>query len=189
MFAVDGAVLAYMIAAGTERYLTLGQAFVGVGWTAGFIGLLGFYPTLAHRRRWVSKAGAIAAGIGAVTMAGMAVAALAYYTGLLAGTLEDVAMYFLPGVFIGIIIGFGVFGVASLATTVYARSIGLLFLLLPVTFLFNLGTGIAGFNPLPKILGVVIVLTLTMLAIGYLLRTGDAMADHPSSETPRDAVV
>lgn len=63
---------------------------------------------------------------------------------------------------------------------------GLLFLLLPVTFLFNLGTGISGFNPLTKVLGVVAVLALTMLAAGYSVRTGSALAGHEEVETSSD---
>ncbi|MEF8863945.1 MAG: hypothetical protein V5A40_19680 [Haloarculaceae archaeon] len=107
---------------------------------------------------------------------------LGFYPGL-----SDVAGLFVLGVFPGIVLGFGSFGVASLRTDVYARPVGLLFLVLVLTFLFNLGTGIAGFNPLGKVLGVVCVLALTMLAIGYLLRTGSALADREGVEASSEA--
>lgn len=176
IFVADAALLASNVAAGTERFMTLGQAFVGAGWTAAFLGLLGLYPDLADRSRWPARIGAAFAVVGAVTMAAMAVTSLGYFTGVLGGALDDVVMYFLPGVFAGIVLGFGSFGVASLRTDVYSRSVGLLFLVLVLTFLFNLGSGIAGFGTLTTVLGVVCVLALSMLAIGYLFRTGGALA-------------
>lgn len=185
IFLVDTAVVAARLVQGTDPQ-ALGQAFVGAAWTAAFIGLLGMYPSLADRSRWLTRIGAVFSVIGAVVMAAMAVTSFAYFAGVLGGALGDVVMYFLPGVFLGIVLGFGSFGVATLRTDVYPRSVGVLFLLLPLTFLFNLGTGISGYNPTAKVLGVVVVLTLTMLAIGYLLRTGGAVADRedvePSSE-------
>ena len=182
IFVADAALVASNVAAGTERFMTLGQAFVGAGWTAAFVGLLGLYPDLAERSRWPARIGAVFAVVGAVTMAAMAATSLGYFAGALGGELGDVVAYFLPGVFVGIVLGFGSFGVAVLRTDVYARNVGLLFLLLPVTFLFNLGTGMAGFNPLTKVLGVVCVLALAMLAIGYLFRTGGAMARAGEAE-------
>lgn len=185
IFVLDAALLAVHMSMGTEP-AALGQAFVGASWTAAFIGLLGFYPSLADRSRWLARAGSVFAVIGAITMAAMAVTSLGYFTGVLSGELEAVAMFFLPPVFLGIVLGFGLFGVASLRTDVYSWRVGALFLLLPMTFLFNVGTGIADFNPLAKILGVVCVLALTMLAIGYLVRTGSALADREEMEASSD---
>lgn len=176
IFVVDAALLAVDIASGTEPG-AFGQALVGAGWTAAFLGLLGFYPSLAEGSRRLVRAGAVFAVVGGVTMAAMAAAMLGYATGVLGGEPSGV-IYFLPGVFLGIVLGFGSVAVASLQTRVYSRRVGLLFLLLPVTFLFNIGTGMAGFNPLPKVLGVVCVLALTMLSVGHLLRTGKALADR-----------
>lgn len=181
VFLVDTAVVAARLVQGTDPQ-ALGQAFVGAAWTAAFIGLLGMYPSLSDRSRWLTRIGAVFSVIGAITMAAMAVTSLGYVAGIPSGELRDVVMFFLPGVFLGIVLGFGSFGVASLRTDVYSRSVGLLFLLLPLTFLFNLGTGISGYNPTVKILGVVVVLTLTMLANGYLLRAGGAVADREEVE-------
>lgn len=178
IFVADAVLVASNVAAGTERFMTLGQAFIGAGWTAAFLGLLGLYPDLAGRSRWPARVGAVFAVVGAVTMAAMAATSLGYFTGALGGELSEVAVFFLPGVFAGIVLGFGSFGVASLRTDIYSRSVGLLFLVLVLTFLFNLGSGIAGFNPLTKVLGVVCVLALSTLAIGYLFRTGGALAQH-----------
>lgn len=188
IFLADAALLAANVVAGTERYImTLGQAFVGAGWTAAFIGLLGSYPSLADRSRWLARTGAVFAVIGGITMAVMSAASLGYFTGILSGEPSAVAMFFLPGVFVGIILGFGSLAAATLRTETYSRSLGLLFLVLPVTFLFNLGTGIAGFNPLTKVLGVVCVLALTMLAIGHLFRTGSAWAEREDVGASIDA--
>jgi len=189
IFVADAVLLAYMLSAGTEQFLELGQAFVGAGWTAAFIGLLGFYPNLADRSRWPARIGTLFAAIGAVVMAAMSVTSLSYFTGILSGSLGDVAMYFLPLVFVGIVFGFGAFGVASLTTDVYARSVGGLFLLLPLTFLFNLATGITGIVPEETVLGVVLVLALTNIAIGYLLRTGSARLDGQGAKAASETTV
>jgi hypothetical protein len=188
VFVADAALLAANMSAGTEP-VAFGQGLIGTAWTAAFLGLLGFYPELSDRSRWPSRIGAVFAAVGAVTMAAMAVTSFGYATGVLGGALSDVVGLFLLGVFPGIVFGFGSFGVASLRTDVYARPIGLLFLLLVLTFLFNLGTGIAGFNPLVKVLGVVCVLALTMLAIGYLLRTGGALTDREGADASSEASV
>ncbi|MDG5775255.1 hypothetical protein VB773_20220 [Haloarculaceae archaeon H-GB2-1] len=177
IFAADATILLLNIVAGTQgQYMTLGQAFIGTAWTAGFIGLLGFYPDLAARNRWLARAGGLFVVIGLFTNLIMAAVSLGLFAGVLSGTLGDYTPYFLPGMFPGIVLGCGLYGIATLRTPTYTRSVGLLFLLLVLTFLFNLGTGIAGFNPVSKILGVVAVLTLTNLVLGYKLRTGSALS-------------
>ena len=183
IFVANTALVAYNVVVGAEGPLILGQAFVGAGWTAAFIGLLGVYPSLAARSRWPARVGAVFAVIGAITMAAMSVTSLGYVAGVLRGEFSQVVGVFLPGVFLGIILGFGTFGLTSLRSDVVTRNLGLLFLVLPLTFLFNLGTGIAGFNPLSKVLVVVGVLALTMLAIGYLFRTGGALENRQEMET------
>lgn len=187
LFVTDAALVASNVAAGTERFMTLGQAFVGAGWTCAFVGLLGVYLGLADRSHWLPRVGAVFAVIGVITMAAMAGTSLGYFTGVLSGELSEVVMYFLPGVFAGIVLGFGSFGVASLRTDVYSRSVGLLFLVLVLTFLFNLGSGIAGFGTLTTVLGVVCVLALTMLALGYLFRTGRALSEREGVGVSSDA--
>lgn len=185
IFVINAAIVVVRMSEGTEP-AAFAQAFVGAGWTAAFIGLIGFFPSLADRSRWLVRIGAVFSVIGAITMAAMAAASLGYSTGVLGGELGDVIMFFLPGVFLGIVLGFGSFALASLRTPIYSRRVGLLFLLLPMTFLFNLGTGIAGIGGQSKILGVVTVLALAMLAIGYLLRTGNARADSTGVEVSSD---
>jgi hypothetical protein len=177
LFAGDLLVLLLNLAAGTEgQYMTLGQGLIGAGWTAGFVGLLGFYPSLSERGRWLPRIGSVFAVVGLVTMAVMAVVSFGLVGGVVGGELADYTPYFLPGVFLGTVFGFGLYGFATLRTGVYRTSVGALLLLLVFTFLFNLGTGIAGFNPLSKVTGVVFVLTAANLALGQLLRTRSAEA-------------
>lgn len=96
-FVVDTALVAGHMASGTEP-AAFSQALVGASWTAAFIGLLGFYPSLNDRGGWLPRVGAVFAVVGAVTMAAMATAMLGHATGVLSGDPGDVAMCFLPGV-------------------------------------------------------------------------------------------
>lgn len=110
-----------------------------------------------------------------VVMAVMAVISFSAFAGLLGGGYESYVPLFLPGIVIGIVIGFGSMGIATLRSRTYTPSVGLLFLVLVCTFIFNVGTGVADVLPyLGKVIGVVTVLTVTNLGLGYLLRTGRA---------------
>jgi hypothetical protein len=184
---VDAALLAVSIHTTTEFPQELGQALVGAGWTAAAVGLLGLYPDLIGRSRRLVQAGTVFAVIGAITYAAMGVTSFGYFAGLLSGELSAVVMFFLPGVFLGTVFGFGAFGIASLRAAGSSRRVGLLLLVLPVTFLFNIGTGIAGFDSLTKVLVVVCVLFLAMLTIGYLLRTGGVSVEHEQIEATSDS--
>lgn len=187
IFVADVTLVASHVASGTEPG-AFGQALVGAAWTASFVGLLGMYPSLADRSRWLARIGAVCAAIGGITMAVMALASLGYFTGILSGELSEVAMFFLPGVFIGIVLGFGSFSVASLRTDIYSRSVGLLFLLLVLTFLFNIGSSIAGIASMTTVLGVVVVLAASKLVLGYLFRTEGALADREGVEASSDSI-
>lgn len=187
IFVGDVALVASHVTSGTEP-AAFGQALVGAAWTASFIGLLGMYPSLVAWNRWVVRIGVVCAAIGGITMAVMSLTSLGYATGTLGGNLSNVVMFFLPGVFIGIVLGFGSLGIACLRTDMYAPSVGLLFLVLVVTFLFNLGSSIAGFGTLMTVLGVVTVLALTKLTLGYLFRTEGALADREPMEQSSDSI-
>lgn len=175
IFAGDLTILLYNLAVGTEsQYLTVGQGLIGTAWVCSFLALLGFYPKLSERSKWFVRIGGVFAGIGLLTNAVMAVASFGLAAGVVSGALEEYTPFFLPGVFLGIVFGFGLYGVATLRTAVYSQRIGALFLVLVATFLTNLGTGIAGYNPLVKIIGVVTILVVANLALGYFIRTESA---------------
>lgn len=186
IFVADTALVAMHLFAGTEPG-PLGQGFVGAAWTASFVGLLGLYPRLVERTRRLAQAAAVFAVIGGIVMAAMGVSSFAYALGIPGGELGDVVVYFLPGVFLGIVFGFGLFAVACLRTGAYSTRVAGLLLVLPLTFLFNIGTGIAGFNPLEKVLAVVAVLAVTKLAIGFLLHDEARMTDTEVPETAGDS--
>lgn len=172
-------IAASQIFVGPDFYVALERVFLSIGWTAAFIGLIGFYPSLEDKSRWLVRIGALFALIGGITFTVMAVVSFGYFTNLINGEVSEVLIYFIPGVFGGIVLGFGSFGIASLKTNIYSRGIGLLFLLLPLTFLFNLFFSLfsefrsfTGIDPDIRSLGVISILMLTMLAIGYFVRTG-----------------
>lgn len=178
LMAVDAVVVAAMIVTGVERLLLVGQTFVGVAWTAALLGLLGLYPALADRSRWLSRVGALFAAIGVVVFAVMAVTVAAYLAGIPAGEYGDVGMYFIPGVLVGSVLGFVTFSVASLRTGVHSRTLGLLLLVPAILVLANILRFVAGFESTTITLAIVVGDSLTMLAIGQVLRTGIADPDR-----------
>ncbi len=187
--AANLAILLFNFSAGTEdQFMDLGQALIGGSWAVGFLGLLGFYPSLSERSRWLTRIGGIASIVGFVAMVAMAIISFSLFTDLLGGGLDSYVPLFLPGIFIGIVFGFGSFGIVTLRFGTYATTIGALFLLLVCTFLFNVGTGIADVLPyLTKVIGVVTVLTVTNLALGHLLRTGRAEPSATDASVPDSA--
>jgi protein-S-isoprenylcysteine O-methyltransferase Ste14 len=69
LFLIAGGVLiVYAALTGLEAFLdiTVEQKGLEVGHVIGFLGLLGLYPTLADRRPWLARAGAVAAILGVV---------------------------------------------------------------------------------------------------------------------------
>lgn len=171
ILAIDAGIVAAEIAVGVDGWMTLGQVFVGAGWTAAFLGLLGLYPELADRSRWLARAGAVFAVIGAIVFAVMGVASLAYYAGIPDGEIEALVPLFLLGVILGSILGFVSMGVATLRTDVYSRTLGILLFIPPALVFTNLLTGIAGVDSAATTLAIVIGDALAMLAIGYVLRS------------------
>jgi len=181
---LDVAPVAANIVTGVDDWLILGQAFVGAGWTAALVGLLGLYPELSDGSRWLSRAGAVFAVVGVITFSVMAVASLLYYAGIPAGEYEAIGMLFLPGVLIGSVLGFLLFGVASLRTGVHSRAVGVLLFVPPLLVVTNVLRFIAGMKSATITLGIVIGDALAMLGIGYVLRT-ESVA-HEGAERPTD---
>jgi len=183
---LDVAPVAANIVTGVDDWLILGQAFVGAGWTAALVGLLGLYPELSDGSRWLSRAGAVFAVVGVITFSVMAVTSLLYYAGIPAGEYEAIGMLFLPGVLIGSVLGFLSFGVASLRTGVHSRTVSFLLFVPALLVVTNILRFIAGMESATITLGIVIGDALAMLAIGYILRA-ESVA-HESAERPTDTV-
>jgi len=184
IYAVFAVFVAYSLATGTTRssaVSSVGHVFVGAGWTSAFIGLLGFHSSLADESPGLARLGSVGAVVGAVTMAVMAVASVVYLSGTVSGHISDVLLYLLPGVFVGIVFGFGSYGMAILQTRAVKRSIGALFLVLPTTFLCNVSRSLAGVDALVITLVVVSILSLTMLAISHQIGAGAGVASRQHS--------
>ncbi|ADB60800.1 hypothetical protein Htur_1915 [Haloterrigena turkmenica DSM 5511] len=176
LMVVDAAIVATNIVTGEEGFLVLGQAFVGAAWTGALIGLLGLYPGLADRSRWLSRAGVVFAGIGVVTFAVMAVVSLVDYVGILAGEFDSIGVFFIPGVLVGSVLGFVAFGVASLWTDAYSRTLGVLLLVPAILVATNILRFVAGLEAATLTLAIVIGDALAMLAIGYVLRSSPQLS-------------
>ncbi len=179
-FVINAAIVATGIATNSERLIMLlGQAFVGAGWTAAFIGMLGLYPALADRSRWLVRVAAFLIVIGVVIFTVMAVASLLYYLGIPDGEITALLPVFLPGVILSSILGVGLFSVASLRTDVHSRTVGLLLLALPLIVVTNILRGVvAGIESPIATLVIVIALTLVNVAIGYRLRVEGLPTDR-----------
>ena len=163
--------------------MLLGQVFVAAGWTAGFVGLLGVFPGLVDRSRRLAQAGAVLVGIGLLVFISMGIASLAYFSDALSGDLSALVPILLPGVIIGSVLGFVTFGAATLRTDVHARSVGVLFVVLGLIPVVNIGSGIAGIQSMTATLAIVVALTLVTLSIGYLLRVEGPSAGRAAVES------
>jgi hypothetical protein len=162
--------LAANISIGAEDYLLTGQVFVGTGWAVALLGLLGLYPALSDRSRWLSLAGAICAVIGIVTFGVNAFVAFVDVSGLVAGLYEPIGAFFIPGVIIGTILGFVAFSMASFRTKVHSVAFGILLLVLAILEVVNILRIFGGYTSETVTLGFVIVTALSLLVIGYYLR-------------------
>lgn len=168
---VDSALVVGTIVTGNERLLFLGQGVVGVAWTAALLGLLGLYPSIANRRRWLSRVGAVFAIAGVVSFAVMALSVAFYATGIPSGEYDAISMLFIPGVLVGSVLGFVVFGAASLRSDGHPRELGVLLFVPALLVLGNILRFIAGNTSVTVTFAIVVGDALAMLALGYVLRT------------------
>lgn len=183
MFVADAAIVGYTMTTAGEALMLLGQAFIAAGWTAGFVGLLGVYPGLADRSRRLARVGLGCIALGIVVFVVMGIASVAYFSELVRGDLSALVPLFLPGVIVGSVIGFSIFGAATLRTGAHARPVGGLFVVLALFPVVNIGSGIAGFRSMAGTLAIVVGLALVNLTVGYLLRTEDGTAGHVEADT------
>lgn len=184
----DAAFVAANVVTGAEHFLMLGEVFVATAWVAALTGLLGLYPGLADRSRWLPRAGAVCAVVGVVVFASLAGLSLYYYT---AGvSLQDAdTTIFIPGVLIGSVLGFTLFSAAGLRTDVHPRPVNLLLLIPAILVVANILRFIAGYEAATITLAVVIGDALSMLAIGYFLRTTSEPAGCEDVEPAPDTTM
>ncbi len=187
LFAVAAAVVVVAIVAGGWGRLALGaEAFMGAGWMGSLVGLLGLYPALADRSRWLARAGAGFALLGVVAFGVLVVASLvAFVTGGGPEAFPVPQIAILPGMLSGTVLAFVSFSAASLRSDVHSRTAGILLLVPTALFLTNAfvlpmiseptQSGLAQ----PELaLGFAGAVSLAMLAIGYRLRAEDMPTDR-----------
>lgn len=165
---------------GTEMALPVGQAFIGAGWTALLVGLLGLYPRLADRSRWLSRAGLLFTVIGIVGYVVMTALSVAVFTNIVAGELESYAILFLPLVAVGSFLAFPLIAIAILRSGVYSRTVGVLLFGPTAIFLANVLTG--GNSPW-SLVAVIVAQIVVYGTIGYLLRTDGVSEQRAPSPT------
>lgn len=173
------AIALYDVVQGTEVRLPYGQVFVGGGWTAVSLGLLGLYRDLRARNRWLGRICAVLTVIGVLGYGVMTVIYVAAALGALPEiTLEGLTPVFLPGVLVGTLLAFPSVAVGSLLADVQPRAVGVLLFAPPIIFVTNVLTG----SNAESIFGVLVALIFVYGALGYLLRTAT-----PSTEPSQPA--
>jgi hypothetical protein len=176
---------ASLAAAGLLDVETPESLFAGAGLTLAFLGLLGLYPGLADRSRWPARVGAVLAALGVVSFLAVFVANVAHLAGVVAspsvgllGALNVVAL----------LLGFPLTGLAVLRSAAHSRTLGLLVSAPGVIFAGNVvRLAVGGPVGAAEVAAVfALAQALTMLGIGYALRTGGIPGDRP--EPTADAV-
>ena len=172
LFLINAVIVVSGITTGSERMTTLlGETFNAAAWAVALVGLLGLYPGVADRSRWLSRIGAICATIGVVVFTVLSGLSLAFYARIVEGSIQNLVPLILPGVILGGVLSFLLFGIATLRTEVYPRVIGGLLLLPPLIVVLNIFGGAAGLDSQYFLLGIVSGLFVVSLVIGFRLRS------------------
>lgn len=180
LFLVGGAILVvYAAFHGMEAFLDMDYPMVRdgiirpVGYILGFVAVLGLYPKLAGRSPKLARLGVIITGLAVVGW---------FVSGFL-GPTRGLAMHLgvdTPGwlnafgilIALGFLVGLPSFGIASLRTEVYSKSVGLLLLAPILVMVVNFAIVGGGFtSPFWRFV-VSIGDALIILALGVALRTG-----------------
>jgi drug/metabolite transporter (DMT)-like permease len=182
-FLINAVIVVSGITTGSERMTTLlGETFNAAGWAVALVGLLGLYPGVADRNRWLSRAGAVCATIGVVVFTILSLLSFAFYVRIIEGSIQNLVPLILPGVILGGVLSFLLFGISSLRTGAHSRVIGALLLVPPLIVVLNIFGGAAGFGSQYFLLGIVSGLFVVMLGIGVRLRSSSS-PPHPTETT------
>lgn len=190
LFLVGGASLvAYATLLGVELFLNISYPFVRevilgpAGYFMGFLALLGLYPALADRNQNLARVGAVFAALGAVGWFASGVKRFLEQTGGVPPDWLGVFGLLIP---LGFVLGYLVFGAASIRSDVVPRTVGLVLLLPLFGVLLNFFLKAVGI-PLEE--GRIIIVSwfaLAHLAIGIALWAGIGLTGMPE---PRPAEV
>lgn len=140
------------------------------GLVASFVGLLGLYPGLVDRVPRLARAGLVTVAIAGIALVAFPLCLLAKTSGIVLPTLPTV---FFVIAMIATILGFLLFGVASLRTCVPSRTVGFLMLATVATFIVLFVADLMyGGSPRWLDFAVSGVQAVLLLTIGYALPTG-----------------
>lgn len=163
------------------------EELAGVAAIAGIvfsvIGLLGLYPQLADAAPQLARAGLLLLALPAIYL----VATLVWTIPAIFLSEWPALTALLPGDAIGLVlilfvVGITIFGVVGLRTAVPSRTVGGLLLVLAAAWFTVLGAEIM-YEPIPDwvVPTMIVLMTVSLLPIGYLLRTETESTDRTAS--------
>lgn len=194
LFLISGVMLiVYATAQGLWAFTDLMPQKHGleIAYTLGFLGLLGLYPRVSRRSPTLARVGAIAAASGVIAIIYVSMNDYVQITGLVDGNLPGWELLRATPL-IGFILGYLAFGLASLRSSVYSRTVGLLLLLPGVITILMLASIITGHPLLSQFQTVFVVSAgeaMAHLAIGTTLRSEAAATDEPEGDTDTEQEV
>ena len=162
------------------------DVFVTTGHLVALVGLLGLYPALVVRTPRVTRAAGTVAAVALVSWAVMTVTRFFELAGIVSSLGETLPDVFFIVVLASTILTYVAFGVATLRIDDSSRTVGIL-VLAPggLTAALVVDSALTGVSALD---GAVIGggLALSMLALGYTLRTWDRPTNHaaPAGDVP-----
>lgn len=189
LYLVAGAVLVgYAALNGVEAFTatTFEQKIFEAGYVAGFLGLLGLYPSVADRRSWLARAGAAAAVLGLVAFSVFTVYNLAELAGFASGDPPGWTVFTVMAAS-GFVVGYLAIGVAVLRSGTYTRIVGLLLLIPGVIIVLMIASIVAGLASPESVFVVSAGQAMTHLAIGATLHVESETADREAAESATDA--
>jgi len=177
-FVVRNGIIAFGDGFSETMTAALYLVFVVPAEIAAYIGLLGLYPRLSEHASRLASAGAVLVGIAVVGAIGFAAGAGSAV--LAAGPPEPpaVAGLFWLVTLLMTIVGFILFGIASLRARVPSRTVGLVLLVPPVTYIVMIAGMMTGYTPEWSTFLLSAIQACAHVAIGVSLRNGDVPTDR-----------
>lgn len=188
LFLIGGALLVgHAAVKGIEAFTDLAappDVFVTTGHLVALVGLVGLYPVLVD---WTPGVARAAVAVAVVPIVGWVVMTLAQLLAV-AGTASSLNRI-IPGALITLIVSstiltYGLFGAATLRAGEGSRIVGLLVLAPAALFIVLLVDAAITGASAPDGVFIGGAMALSMMALGYRLRTWDRRTDHaaPSSD-------
>lgn len=176
-----GLVVGHAAIRGIEAFTDIAppvDVFGPVGYLIALVGLLGLYPTLGDRTSKVTRA---VLAVASIPLAGWIVITV-WSGGEVAGIVPPQTEV-LPGVFfvvhmVGMVLTYGLFGVAVLRSGAHPRTVGVLLLVVPTLFIAMVAGAALTANATAGAFVIGSLLALTHLALGYSLQADRTPIDH-----------